>query len=225
MSKELSLCNLEAEQIILGALISNAEEMFCCVEEILDANDFFDSVHKEIFNAILLLKKKDVKINHLSVLQQIYGNDEFLGAEIKEKNYLQVLIAYALVEFDIRSYIANVKDLSVKRNFAKTLKKHTEIINSSFDMNAAECIDACESDLFKIAAERSINFGLSTIAQSMKRLITKTDDENRGTKSSIKTGFFELDNILNGLNGGELVILAARPGMGKTTLMLNFAYI
>jgi replicative DNA helicase len=58
----------------------------------------------------------------------------------------------------------------------------------------------------------------------MKKLITKTDEENKGKKPILTTGFFDLDRKLRGLNPGELVILAARPGMGKTTLMLNFAY-
>lgn len=223
-TNENLLCNHEAEQIILGAVITDENMFFCDVEYTLEPNDFFDKVHEQIFNAILALKKKNIDVNYISVLQQILGTDEHLGTEIEEKNYLQQLISRAIVTFDIKNHVKNIKDLAIKRNLAKTLKKHAEKINKSFDQDALECIDECESDLFKLASSKKNDFGFQKISAIVKKTIAKINEENKKEEIGIKTGLALLDDGLNGLLGGELIVIAARPSMGKTTLILNIAY-
>jgi replicative DNA helicase len=223
-TNEKLLCNHEAEQIILGALITDESMFFCDVEYALEPTDFFDKVHEQIFNAILVLKKKNISVNYISVLQQILGTDESLGKEIEEKNYLQKLIGLAIVTFEIKNHVKNIKDLAIKRNLAKTLKKHAEKINTSFERDALECIDECESDLFKLASSKKNDFGFKKISAIVKKTIAKINEENKREEIGVATGLTSLDDALNGLLGGELVVIAARPGMGKTTLILNIAY-
>ncbi len=226
MSSDISkIHNIEAEQIVLGAIISN-NQFLDHVIEFLKPNHFYDSVHRVIFEAILTLVERGLTAHHISISQHIGTHGE-IGKEIKEKNYLLYLTALAVATFNVKEYANMVYDLAVRREIVVIATNMINTASSSgLDNPAINQIENAESNLFNLIEHGSSESGFTSIKTAVKSSIEHIDIcIKKGDKTTgISCGLIDLDDIIHGFHNSDLVILAARPGMGKTTLMLNFTY-
>ena len=213
--------NLEAEQTILGGILINNDALNQVVD-ILSGEDFYRETHAQIFEGMLALYNRDDPVD-LITLSQVLKERGALD-KIGGTDYLASLAEATSTSAGIMYHAKIVKDLSTRRS----LISHCARISEScfqFTSDTDEVLDSAEQSIFEIA-ERSIDqdfFPLNeVIKESFKKLETTTHKGDFIT--GISTGFTDFDNLTSGLQPSDLVIIAGRPSMGKTSLALNIAH-
>lgn len=214
--------NLEAEQSVLGAVLIDAE----CVPEALKylkPESFFREQHREIFSIIMRMFISSETIDFITVLEQVCRENIF-PTEQDAKIYLTQLVQLVPATGNIEAYARIVKDKYCLRSLISTFE---EVIGASREGGAdAELLmDMAEQGIYNIRQGRE-NSGFShikdVIAVTYDRLQRLGGDE-REDYIGLSTGYPLLDNVIMGLNRSDLLIIAARPGMGKTAFALNIA--
>src|SRR5258708_854050 len=210
----------EAEVSVLGALLMDKDAVLT-VAEFLESGHFYDERHQEIYQCILDLYQERSPIDVLTV------SDALKKRKVLQKvggaTYLADLVNQVPTASYVEHYGKIVKDTATKRFLLNAASKLTDL---SFDgsMGAHELLDKAESEIFSLTQKhlsQSFTSVKTALADSFDRLdeLHKADSGLRG----IPTGFKDLDNLLAGLQKSNLVVLAARPGVGKTSLALNIA--
>lgn len=212
--------SLEAEQSVLGAIMID-KNAIVEVAGFLRPDHFYEEKHSLIFSAMLSLYEERKPIDLLTISEKLKA-----GKSLKEVGgaaYLTELTGVVPTSAHVENYGKIVQEMHAKRELIKTGATLTEM---AFDTsrNLREILDNAESRIFAISQENlSRNFisMKDILAQSFDRL----DEIQRrgGGLRGIPTGFKDLDDALAGLQDSNLVILAARPGVGKTTFMLDVA--
>lgn len=219
------LYNIEAEQIILGKIISN-NDYYEKIEEFLDEESFYELAHREIFKYVKKTIKKASIIADSITLKNFFDNNEVL-ASIGGSNYLSIILSMSAGIFDIVSYAKMVQDLYIKRKIIEISEDSVNRINSDKSENAFDEIEKTETELFNLSNNNS-NLGksfsgiASAITETINNInLARSRDSNI---SGVPSNLLDLDMLLGGFQNSDLVILAGRPSMGKTTLAINFAY-
>ena len=213
--------NIEAEQSVLGAMLIDKDALFE-VAEILSAEDFYREVHQKIFESIMALSNKGEPVDLVTVCEELQSRgllDKVGGAV-----YLASLANMTPTAAHAGYYAGIVREKSVLRRLIRT---STEIIGKCYGYveNIEEFLDEAEKVIFEDARSKdSKNFfhlkdALELTFERLERLY-----ERRSGVTGLSTGFIDLDNITSGLQDSDLIIIAARPSMGKTTLALNIAH-
>jgi replicative DNA helicase len=211
----------EGERIILGAvLLDNA--LIAQVIEQLKTDDFYSPRHRRIFEAMTALFEAARVIDPI-----------LIGEELKKEGLLESIggiatitnLTYGLPHFsDLRDYIKVVKDKSILRNLIRVCNEVTSEALSEED-DAENILDHAERRIFALADEKTRQ-GFSAIAPIAEEVIRKVEEyAKRETHAltGLATGFRELDEMTSGLQRNDLIIVAARPSMGKTALCLTMA--
>lgn len=213
--------NMEAEQSILGGLMLEAEA-FDQVADIIDVDDFYGPSHQKIYATIkdLVNRSKPIDIVTVTDLLQSRGEFDSIGGFV----YLASLLEKTISAANIATYAQIVKEKSLLR---KLIHTSSEIIERAFtneNQDVELLLDQAESDIFKIGENKSSQ-GLVVSMEIVKDSIKKIEQLYQEKKdiTGIATGFTDLDKMTAGLHPGELVIVAARPSMGKTAFGLNIA--
>lgn len=207
------LFNLAIERSLLSAIIYDPNIFGDC-EESLESSDFGYKNHSAIFVAMKELYHLDLPIS-----------EDFIRKKVSfdiDDDMFEIISTAPIV--DIKSYIKEIKDLSLKRklhHLANIIKDKS----LSKDLPSFEIINEIESEIFKIQSNsQSGEFRkFNDVTSSMLNDIAKLKDRGNSFQIGIDTGFSELNKMTTGFNKGELIILAARPAMGKTALALNMA--
>ncbi len=184
--------------------------------------DFFTDFHKRIFQTILEITDANIPIDPLSVTNHLRENARFRD-EPKESEYIIHLYTNAIIVQPLSYYSKRIKKLSDRRKYLRTLQDAIETIHTDPDDNE-NLFTKVEGDLSKIA--RTVQSrGLRPVRDDKNELLdyVKLMYETKGATTGLRTHFHELDEATTGLKQHELMILAARPGIGKTTLALNIA--
>jgi replicative DNA helicase len=216
--------NIEAEQALLGAILVN-NEAFYRVSDFLEAKHFFETIHQRIFE----LTGSLIRANKLAtpVTLKTFLPPDFDVAGLTLNQYLARLAAEATTIINAEDYGRTVYDLSVRRDL---IKIGEEMVNTAFDApvdsTPASHIEDAERKLYEIAETGRYDSGFQRFAQA---LTTAVDMAARayardGNLSGLATGLTDLDSRMGGLQHSDLIILAGRPGMGKTALATNIAY-
>jgi replicative DNA helicase len=216
--------NIEAEQALLGAIMVN-NEAFYRVSDFLEPKHFFETIHQRIFE----LAGSLVRANKLAtpVTLKTFLPSDFDVAGLTLNQYLARLAAEATTIINAEDYGRTVYDLSIRRDL---IKIGEEMVNTAFDApvdsTPASHIEEAERKLYEIAETGRYDSGFQRFAQA---LTTAVDMAARayardGSLSGLATGLTDLDGRMGGLQQSDLVILAGRPGMGKTALATNIAY-
>ncbi len=211
--------NEDAEKSALGAILIDKDSI-SLISEMLRPSDFYNDTNGIIFSAMLSLYDDKKPIDVLT-----------LTAELKRKkllgpvgsSYLSELVNTVPTAANIEEYARLIKDASTKRSL---IKIGSEIAESGFleDRDVKTIIDKAESSIFSISQGHVIK-GFIPIKDALAESFDRIDElHKRGSGfRGIPTGFADLDSMLSGLQQSNLVILAARPGQGKTAMVINIA--
>lgn len=212
--------SIESEMAILSLCLKNNDVIDYVVDKKLVVNDFFDKRHQLIFKAISDLYLNDTKVDHLSVTNELRNQGKLNQAGGFE--YLLQIMDFMAVASNLENYVSYVHDKSSSRHLIEYLNEMTRLAYD--DKNkAASIIDTAVGGLSKLRDSGSS--GLTSLAYQLRANLTELHNIATGVKKivTLKTGFKGMDYHLGGLKPGALYIIAARPGMGKTSLALNIA--
>ncbi len=210
--------NLEAEKSLLGGIFYN-NELFGEIIEILHSEDFYSRENEVIFGAMLELYSEGNIIDAILVNEKVKKTQK-VNAEIIEKRLSEILdeitSSYNLIE-----YANLIKEKATLRKLGLTGTKITEIAYKD-DRAVEDIVDEAEALVLglstKITKKEIVPIKFATIEEIKRQ---ETISQNNGKTTGMSTGFTDLDRQTSGLNNSDLIILAARPAMGKTAFALN----
>ncbi|MBR2140990.1 MAG: replicative DNA helicase [Rickettsiales bacterium] len=221
----VGLYNIEAEQIILGKIISN-NDYYTKINEYLHEDFFYELAHREIYKYISATIQRSSIVADSITLKNFFDTNEIISS-IGGNNYLSILLSMSSGIVDVISYAKLIQDLAIKRRL--TIVGEDIVSNVYKNVNnetAQQQIEDAEGKLFDLSGRIETNKGFSSIVNSMAETIDNiTQARQRETHiSGIACGLTDLDRMLSGFQKSDLIILAGRPSMGKTTLAINIAY-
>ncbi len=211
--------SIEAEEAILGAILTNP---VCLnkVVEYLDSNTFYKPAHRHIYSAILKLYAENLAIDIVTVSEMLREQDKLEA--VGGRAYINDLALAVTTTANIEYYAKIVQEKAIKRSL---INAGSEIVAMAYDNRTTEdTLDSAERLIFDIAQQKSTND-----LESIKDLVIPTFDKieyrynHRDSLTGVSTGFYDLDDITSGLQKSDLIVLAARPAMGKTAFALNIA--
>lgn len=211
--------NINAETELLGAILNNPESILDAVG-VVNANDFYKESHKYIFSTMEKMFKNNIRIDLVTLAEE-------LGDILPKSGGITYIseLAGSIVNFNVKEYSAIIKEKSNKRKIIKLCEMLKE--KSFQDVETSQSlIDEIEEQLFKINLNKenrieSFNKILESTVTNIED-VCKNKDLNKGV-TGIDTGFRDLNRMTGGLQNQDLIIMAARPSMGKTTLAVNIA--
>ena len=212
--------NVEAEMSVLGVVFLNSHAMEKIMENITE-DMFFVDAHKKIFQALVELYKSNTPIDITTVKNEL-DKQKNLNA-IGGIDYLTEVISSVVTSANLDYYIEIVKEKATRRRLIDTA---TNIITDAYneEEGLTKLLDSSEQKLLNVIRTRKtsefkpISEALREAHENLERM-----SKNRSAVTGLSTGFVDLDKATAGLHEGELIILAARPGMGKTAFALNIA--
>jgi len=209
--------NLEAEMSVLGGILLENDALNRALE-VLRPEDFYREAHRKIFSALITLsdRSEPADLVTLTAVLKEQGAIEEIGGS----SYLSTLVDFVPTAANIGYYCKLVKEKAIARELIKVA---TEIAGRGFEGGEVEAsLDWAESEIFKIAEMKSRPSFFSTkeiVKDTIKTIenLFARDEQVTG----VPTGFKDLDEMTSGLQGGDLIIVAGRPSMGKTAFCLN----
>lgn len=212
--------DLEAESSCLASILMSKEALFR-ITEILQPEDFYLERNRLIYESILDLEKKNLPIDLITLKQRLLDCNRFdkAGGDTALVELYQTTSTSVNAEY----YAKRIKAMSLRR---RLIDISTESVQKCFDMSreTEELMDEVEKDIFTVTERRiTSNFlKISDVLQDTMNDIGRVYESKKAI-TGIATGFNDLDETLTGLHDSELVIIASRPSMGKTSLALNIA--
>jgi len=218
------LFNIEAEQAVLGTIILN-NEYLNRVSEFLRAEHFYEPAHQKIFAQIIHhIDKVEIVANQIT-LKQFFESEPSIKS-IGGALYLATLLSSASAIIDIANYGRVIHDLALKRELTMVGEDIVNRIYSPEEKSSAtEQIELAESKLFALSEHGNGRSDFRAISSSLTETLNKTllARQRDSHISGISTGLIDLDKILGGLQQSDLIILAGRPSMGKSSLGVTIA--
>ncbi|MBS0235721.1 MAG: replicative DNA helicase [Proteobacteria bacterium] len=218
--------NLEAEQALIGAFIVNNENIHK-VSDFLYPSHFYAPLHARIYGTILRFIEKGMVATPIT-LKQYLENEESLSEQgIGGFEYLVRLVSNSATVVNIESLAREIHSHAVRR---RLIEIGEDIVNDAYEklveVEPMQQVEKAESRLFQLACEGETRDNVMTLKQSVNEVLRRIDEAKRhGTDIvGVDTGFFNMNDLLGGgLQKSDLVIIAARPSMGKTSLAINMA--
>ncbi len=212
--------NIEAEQSILGGLLLD-KESWDQISDLIAAEDFYRPSHQKLFSAISSLHKTSKEVDIITTSEFLKSKGEF---EMVGHDYLVQLLQNTVTTANIVSYAQIVREKSLLRKLINCCNQITQKAYDQDFENVETFIDNVEADIFKIGESRE-SAGLVEASDIVFKSIEKIEEmyHQQADITGIATGFSKLDQMTSGLHSGELIIIAARPSMGKTAFSLNIA--
>lgn len=215
--------NIDAEQLLLGALLTN-NNAYEKIEEIVNGNSFYAAVHRTIFDAILHMRKKEIVANAVTLKSYLESNNEL--KEIGGQNYLISIMTKATVVVDIVSLAKLIQELYIKRQLIELGQRIiSNAHNSQSKDDARAQIENVENSLFQLASFGEHDKSSVHISNPLNVAVERAMNTFRSKKpyQNVSSGFRDIDNLIGGLQNSDLIILAGRPSMGKTSFAVSMA--
>ena len=213
--------SVEAEQSVLGAMLQDGNAVLQAAESLVP-EDFYQPQHKEIFSAMIALHREQKPIDFITVDAELSRRGTLEGSG--GTAYLLRLVQYVPTAVNVKAYIGIVAEKSTLR---KLIKAAQEISQECFSQQnpLQETLGHAEKAIFDIVMNRSSGEALMPIKDVLYNTYANIEElaKLKGRISGVPSGFTALDQMLTGFHGGELIILGARPSMGKTSLAMNMA--
>ncbi len=212
--------SIEAEQCVLGSMITDKNAIAEAIEK-LEEEDFYRDGHKVLFKTISEMFKDDMPVDLVTLLERLKATEKLEKAG--GITYVSELGSSLLTTINLSAYIKIVKEKSILR---KLIKASTSIIEDSYNKQGEveNVLEGAEKRIFDIAEKRTtsdfepLNVVLERGFVEIERIFN-----NKGEITGVGSGFIDLDAKTSGFQKGDMVLIAARPSMGKTTFALNIA--
>lgn len=211
--------NDEVEQNVIGAILIDKDAIIS-VSEILSPADFYNEENSIIYEAMLVLYEERKPIDLLTLTETLKKKKQLKRVD---SAYLTDLVDKVMTAANVSSYARIVKEDATKRSL---IRAGTEVAELGYkdDKEVKEILDMAESSIFSIS-QSHIKGGFVSLKATLTESFDRIDElQKKGAGfRGVRTGFIDLDNLLAGMQKSNLLILAARPGQGKTALVLNIA--
>lgn len=212
--------NNEAEMSVLGVCFLNKYALEKVCEEV-DATMFYNEANRKIFEALEELHKTNTPVDITTIKNEL-DRQKNLNA-IGGLEYISEVIDSVATTANLDSYIKIIKEKSIRRKLIDTA---TNIITETYEeeKDLSLLLDGAEKKVLDVARARTTS-EFTPISEALRRAQENLEmmAKNKSLITGLQTGFYELDKATSGLHEGELIIIAARPGMGKTAFALNLA--
>lgn len=215
--------SLECEQALLACCIfeGGQESLTACIEAKIEAPSFYKPAHQIIFQNFLELYQEGIPIDEIILCDKLKAKDQ-LDA-VGGYGYINEITDRIQTPVHLPHYLSRVRDLALIR---RLIRASTQTIEQAYtdQENIDQFLEAVEQEIFKISEGR-----ISETAKPLKDSIDGATAlvhqmiQNKGALTGISTGFIDLDKITSGLHAQEMIVIAARPSMGKTSIALNIA--
>ncbi|MFB6356188.1 MAG: replicative DNA helicase [bacterium] len=211
--------SVEAEQAVLGSMLLSRKAIGRAIETIPSSEYFYRDTHRTIYDTILEMFNDDQQVDELTVAEELEKNNQL--ETIGGASYLAELMNTVPHAANVEHYAEIVKEKYVNRALIETC---TEIIEKAYEEREEvdELLDESEGMIFQIKKDQ-VEQGLSPVGDIIDETVEELDEahEQDGVITGLKTGFSNFDSMTSGFQENQLVIMAARPGMGKTSLALT----
>jgi replicative DNA helicase len=212
--------NLEAEKCVLGAILIN-NLTFNQASEVIDARDFFRDAHQRIFEKMVGLSERSQPVDLVTLKDELTRSGEL--DDVGGPAYISSLTDGVPRSANIEHYAKIVKEKSTLR---RLIQSASDVLVRAYDAeeDADDLLDEAERSIFEIADQR-MRAGFIRVGElvdSGYQLIEQLQQQ-RGMVTGVPSGFVDLDEMTSGFQKSDLVIVAARPAMGKTSFVLNMA--
>ncbi|MBL9039363.1 MAG: replicative DNA helicase, partial [Archangium sp.] len=210
--------DLAAERAVLGAIIMD-NGVLSDVAEVIIADDFANQAHGLIFQAMLTLDGRQERVDPLTISEELKTKGQLAG--VGGPTYLSQLDQTVPFSNNAVDYAKIIKNQATRRLLSVAGREIYELASQETG-EVLELLDEAERKVFQIAEKRRTG-DLIAMAELMEPALSLLDKmkKNASGITGTATGYVDLDNQLTGLHGGELIVLAARPGIGKTSLAMN----
>ena len=213
--------SLEAERSVLGAMLQDSGAVLQAAEDLED-EDFYTPAHKEIYSAMLQLHRSQSPVDLVTVDTELNRRGTLEG--VGGTAYLIELSQYVPTTANVKAYIGIVREKSTLR---KLIRASNEISQECYGQQnpLQETMNHAEKAIFDIVMHRTSGESLVPVKEVLYNTYASIEELSRlkGRVSGVPTGFTALDNLLTGMHGGELILVGARPSMGKTSFAMNIA--
>src|SRR5680860_399086 len=213
--------NIDAEKSLLGAVLID-EETLADISEHVTAKDFYEKRHAIIYDGMMRLYEKHRPVDLLTLTEELKQKKEL--ETVGGSTYLTELTNYVPTAAHAEAYAELVSQKAVRRRQIKASGDISEL-GYNEDTSTEELLEKAEAELFSVS-DQSLKQDLVSIESILTESFDRMEElhRNKGTLRGVRTGYRDLDNMTAGLQRSDLVILASRPAMGKTTLVTNLAY-
>jgi replicative DNA helicase len=212
--------NLEAERSVLGAILVH-NDAFNTAAQVIDGRDFYRDAHRRIFDRMVALSERGEAIDFITLKEELSRGGDL--EEVGGPAYVASLVDGVPRATNVEYYARIVKEKATLRNLIYAANK---ILTNAYegDQESDLILDDAESSIFAVADDR-LKAGFVPMRELVNESFPKIEQlfEHKRLVTGVPTGFVDLDEMTRGLQGGDLVIIAARPSMGKTSLVLNIA--
>ena len=212
--------NLEAEMSVLGIAFLNKKDLTKICEE-LYPDMFYSEANKKLFEAIKTCYDEKIPVD-VTTVKEVLDRKKNLAA-VGGIDYIGEVLDSVAIAANLDYYIKIIKDKAVMRNLIETA---TDIVTNAYeeDEEITHLLDEAEKKILNVVKERQtsdfihIKDAIAVAQENLEKL-----SQNKSDLTGLPTGFYDLDKATSGLHAGEMIIIAARPGMGKTAFALNIA--
>jgi len=212
--------NLEAEKSVLGAILIN-NQAFNQAAEVIDSQDFFRDAHRRIFEKMVGLTDRNQPVDFVTLTDELTRSGEL--EEVGGPAYVSALTDGVPRSANVEYYARIVKEKSTLR---RLIQASNEVLVRAYDAeeDADDLLDEAERTIFSIAEGRMRSgfVKLSELVDGGYAMLEQLQ-ASRGLVTGVPSGFVELDEMTSGFQKSDLVIVAARPAMGKTSFVMNIA--
>ena len=215
----------QAEQAVLGAVILDARRAFPEVADVLDPEDFYSPIHRAIYSAGQDLNRDGKPIDSLTLAEQMRANDTLhMLRAVGGEGYFAELTSAVVTVDNVRHYATIVSELARMRRAVEVLERGALAARRGDYGDPSEFLDEIEAALYAAKRQRGDN-AAEPVGAVLRRTIKAIEKryESRQVVTGVPSGYVRLDAMTSGFQPGDLVIVAARPSMGKTAFSMGLA--